>query len=144
MKTALNSLAKQNPLMLAAGIALLVGVVYYLARKTVKDVADAAGGILSGDNALTEGTPYQGAGVLGTLGAAANSVLPFLDDVGSWIGGLGNNSAGESIFYVVLFPDGRKHAVASLSVARDGAFTYDGRRYILGKNGDAWVARAVT
>lgn len=84
----MNYLAKQNPLMLAAGVVLVIGVVYYLGRKTVKDVASAAGGVLSGDNALTEGTPYQGAGVLGTLGAAANEASGgFLESTGHRIGG---------------------------------------------------------
>ena len=31
--------------------------------------------MLTGDNSLTEGTPYAGAGVLGTVGAATNAVL---------------------------------------------------------------------
>src|SRR5690606_35306973 len=90
-KAATKYLQKQNPLMLAAGAALVVGVLYYLARRTVTDVASAAGGIVSGNNAVTEGTAYEGKGILGTLGGVLNSALPFLDDVGEWVGGLGHN-----------------------------------------------------
>lgn len=75
-------LSKQNPMHLAiAGIAV-AAVVYFGARATVKEVANVVGGVVSGDNAITRNqtnadgetvTAYQGAGVLGTLGAAANS-----------------------------------------------------------------------
>lgn len=81
-------LAKQNPLMLAAGVVLVIGVVYYLGRKTLNDVATTAGGVLSGNNALTQGTAYEDAGVLGTLGAAANEASGgFLESTGRRIGG---------------------------------------------------------
>jgi len=90
MKAAITNLSKQNPLLLAAGAALLVYVVYSLARKTITDVAKGAGGVVSGNNALTRGTPYQDAGVLGTLGAATNTVLGGVpqrvgESVGGWI-----------------------------------------------------------
>jgi len=81
-------LAKQNPLMLAAGVALVIGVVYFLGGKTLKAAAQIAGGIVSGNNALTEGTVYQGAGILGTLGSAANEASGgFFETTGSKIGG---------------------------------------------------------
>lgn len=71
-------------------------VVYVVGKGIAKGVssaasaaADTAGGVLSGNNALTQGTPYQGAGVAGTLGAAANTVSGgVLEQLGNWIGGL--------------------------------------------------------
>lgn len=72
-----------------AGWALVIGVgglvLYILHDKLKKDVGDAAAGAagyITGDNAITQnqhdysGEPvdaYQGKGVAGTLGAAANS-----------------------------------------------------------------------
>jgi hypothetical protein len=143
MKAALNNLSKQNPLMLAGGAALLVFVVYYLARKTITDVAKGAGGIVSGNNALTEGTDYEGAGVLGTLGAATNTVLGGVPSmIGEWLGGVFSpGSAGSMTYWRVIFPDGAAHAVASDTVAANGAFTYGGVRYILGTQGGVRVAR---
>jgi hypothetical protein len=64
-----------NPIQLALGIAVVIGVVYYVGRKVVTDVASTGASIVSGDNAITRGTPYQGAGILGTLGSAANTAL---------------------------------------------------------------------
>ena len=84
------------------GIVGLV-VVYVVGKGLVKGVtaaagaaANTAGSVLSGNNALTQGTPYQGAGVAGTLGAAANSVSGGLfESIGNWIAanlpGSGNN-----------------------------------------------------
>lgn len=89
MKTPLARLADralQNPVQLALAAALILGTVYFLGRKTVTDVARGAGGIVTGNNAVTRGTVYEGAGVLGTAGATVNAALPFLDDVGGWIG----------------------------------------------------------
>lgn len=80
---ALAYLDKQNPLMLAAGAALVLGVIYYLGRKTITDTVGAAAGLVSGNNAITRNqtnldgervTAYEGKGVLGTLGAINNSV----------------------------------------------------------------------
>ncbi len=143
MKTAINNLSKQNPLLLAAGAALLVYVVYMLARKTVTDVVKGAGGLLTGNNAITEGTSYEGAGVLGTLGAATNAITGGAGEaVGGWIAGLlSSDSGGESLYYAVNFPDGSRHAVPASSVARSGAFTYSGKKYILGMQDGARVAR---
>lgn len=56
------------------GAAAVAGVVLtgYMGKKAVATVVDTGEAILSGDNALTEDTPYEGYGVLGSLGAAAN------------------------------------------------------------------------
>jgi hypothetical protein len=70
---------------------VVVGVAYFLVRQSIKAagaVANAAGGVLSGNNALTQGTPYQGAGIAGTLGAGANVVSGgVLESIGDWLGG---------------------------------------------------------
>ncbi|MEJ0006650.1 MAG: hypothetical protein WDM77_09895 [Steroidobacteraceae bacterium] len=59
-----------------AGWAIVLGVaaivVYALWDKIgglINTVASDAGGIISGNNALTAGTEYAGTGVLGTVGA---------------------------------------------------------------------------
>jgi hypothetical protein len=66
-------------------------VVYVVGKGLVKGVgaaATAAGGVVSGNNALTQGTAYQGTGILGTLGAAFNSASGgSLASAGSSIGG---------------------------------------------------------
>jgi hypothetical protein len=84
----------QNPahLALAGGVAILA--VYFIGRQAVA----AVGGAISGNNALTENQTdmagnrvdaYKGAGIPGTLGAAANTasggVLATLGEhLGSW------------------------------------------------------------
>ena len=74
---------------IALGVVALL-VVYFVTKQAAKAagaVASAAGGVLTGNNALTAGTPYQGAGVAGTLGAAANDVSGgVLQNVGDYIG----------------------------------------------------------
>jgi hypothetical protein len=66
-----------DPVKFALAGAIVVGVVYLIVRQSIKDTADVALstalGVVSGNNVLTRGTPYEGAGVLGTLGAAANT-----------------------------------------------------------------------
>lgn len=80
--------ALDNPLQLALGIGIVLAVVYLLGRRVIGDVASAAGGIVSGDNVITRGTPYQGAGIAGTLGAATNAASGgILERTGSAIGG---------------------------------------------------------
>jgi hypothetical protein len=86
---------QQEPVVLLGLGIIAVLVVYYVAKNAIGGavaaggaVVNAAGGVLSGNNALTTGTPYQGAGVLGTAGAAANSVSGGLfQSIGDWIGG---------------------------------------------------------
>lgn len=78
--------ALKNPVQLALGAAVVLGVVYFLGRKTVTDVASAGAGLVTGNNAITRGTSYEGAGVLGTIGGATNRAVPILDDFGGWLG----------------------------------------------------------
>lgn len=72
----------------AAAVVVGGGLVIYLGRQAVSAAADTAGGILSGNNDLTRDTVYEDKGVLGTLGAAANTMSGgSLEKVGSAIGG---------------------------------------------------------
>lgn len=89
-----NILKSKEGQWVVLGLVAIV-VIYVIAKKSAAAVtaaagaaADAAGGIISGNNALTAGTDYQGAGVLGTVGAAANDASGgFFDWLGSSIGG---------------------------------------------------------
>lgn len=57
-------------------------------RKAVVAASDATVGAITGNNAITEGTPYQGAGILGTLGAVTNEASGgTLQKVGEYLGG---------------------------------------------------------
>jgi len=140
---AIANLSKADPMKLAVGAGLLIVVLYMLARKTLSDAAGAAGGIISGNNAATSGTDYEGKGLGGTLGAVTNAATGgALGAVGGWIAGLlSSDDAGESLYYTVTFPDGARHAIPSLSVAANGTFTYAGKKYLLGHTGTTRVAR---
>jgi hypothetical protein len=140
MKSIADKLAG-NPLHTALGVGLLLVVAYLLIRKTLSDVAGAAAGIVTGDNALTKGTDYEGTGVLGTLGAGASAATGGgLEDFGSWLGGgaadaaeslrqFFNSSNDKSLYYTVTFPDGVRHAIQASTVSKTGGFTYAGRAY---------------
>lgn len=97
-----RSLGKSLESPWSLGIIAVTGiVVLYMGYKAVKGAASAAvnagAGLLTGDNAITQNqtdasgnpvTAYEGAGVAGTLGAAANSVSGgTLASLGDWIGG---------------------------------------------------------
>lgn len=76
-------------MVLVGGTALVGGalLIWFLSRQA-KAVAATAGGLITGDNALTAGTPYQGAGVLGTLGAGFNAASGgFFQSAGETLGG---------------------------------------------------------
>lgn len=80
-------------LVIGVGGLALVGVALYLffkreAQKGAQAGIDLVGGVLSGNNALTEGTVYEDRGLAGTLGAAANEISGgTLESIGSWLGG---------------------------------------------------------
>jgi hypothetical protein len=77
-----------QPIQFAIALGIVAGVVYFLGRRVVGDAAAAAGGIVTGHNALTRGTSYEGKGVVGTLAGAANSASGgALESIGSAIGG---------------------------------------------------------
>lgn len=74
-----------------AGGVVLVGAVwlYFAGKKAVAAAADAGAGIITGNNAITQGTPYEGAGILGTLGSVANqasggTLQSLGEKLGSW------------------------------------------------------------
>ena len=86
------------PSELVIGTAIVGGLVLlWLARDSIKAVADTAAGLVSGNNAITQNqtnaagektTAYQGAGVLGTVGAATNAASGgVLASVGETVGG---------------------------------------------------------
>lgn len=97
MKAAADYLAKQSPINLAIGAGVVLFALYYLGRQAIAEVANVAGGVLTGNNVITQNqhnaagetvTAYQDAGVLGTLGAAANSTSGgVLASTGEAIGG---------------------------------------------------------
>lgn len=69
---------------LLGGLILLT----WAGKKAVDAAVDTGKGIATGNNALTKGTSYEGAGIVGTLGAAANEASGgFLEKLGSSIGG---------------------------------------------------------
>lgn len=127
-----------------AGAAAVVGLV-------LLKFSGAAQGALTGDNALTRNatnadgqpvTAYQGAGVVGTLGAATNAASGgYLASLGQWLGGAifdlthptetGNTGAAPDVF---VKPAGQAVAY-SMPVAADLTFSeasqagYDWRGY---------------
>lgn len=79
-------------MILAGGVLALV-VVWYLGHKAAQvatAAVDTGAGILSGNNAITASArtdAYQGAGVLGTLGAATDNLSGgVLSKAGQWLG----------------------------------------------------------
>jgi hypothetical protein len=82
-------------------VLLVVALVAFVAWRVVKaapEVAKAAGGLVTGDNAVTQSatnaqgehvSAYEGQGIAGTLGAAANAasgghLASWGEDLGSW------------------------------------------------------------
>lgn len=138
-----NKLASQaldNALPLAIGAAVIVGVVYYLGRKTISDSADAVGGIVSGNNAVTRGTVYEGTGTLGTIGAATDAVSGGVlsavgEKISSWFT---PTQTGADLYFRTIFPDASVGAVPSNSIDAQGYFTYKGGRYRMGFNASGY------
>lgn len=96
MKLPISGDAKGYAILLGAAVAGVVVLTLFF-KKQVGAVAQGVGGIVSGNNAATEGTVYEGAGILGTLGSVFNSASGgALEGVGDWI--------GESIFDVFNKP----------------------------------------
>ena len=131
----IETLAK-NALPIALGAAGLLALVYYLGRKTIADTADLAAGIVSGDNAITEGTQYEGTGVAGTVGAVADAASGGL--FSSWGSSLADwfapSVADSDVYFAVLFPDGATHAIHSTDIKADSTFEYSSAVYRLGIN----------
>jgi hypothetical protein len=125
--------ALQNPLQLALGVAVIAAAAYFIVRQTVGAALDGAGGLISGNNPITEGTPYEGGGVVGTVGAATDKASGgLLSTIGGWIGGKIADATEDKqtdTFYTVVFPDGSRHAVAADTVSGAGVFSFSGVRY---------------
>lgn len=78
----------ENPIQLAIGVGLVVTLVYFLARKTAGDAAQGVGGIITGNNAATRGTAYEGAGVVGTVAGSIDKASGgVLSSIGESLGG---------------------------------------------------------
>lgn len=88
------SQALESPLIVVALVGLAAYAIYTVsqgvknAAAAAENAASAVGGALTGNNALTAGTAYAGAGLPGTLGAATNEVLGGApQSIGDAIGG---------------------------------------------------------
>lgn len=87
------SAIKTESMLLIGGVAVLGLIAWNVLPKLAK----GAGGLVSGNNALTQNqhnidgsqqTAYVGAGIPGTLGAAANTASGGLfSSIGDWLGG---------------------------------------------------------
>ena len=88
MKTAhLEKVISSPGFMILAG-GVVVWLLWDKLTGTVKAAGETVGGAISGNNAITAGTVYQGGGVAGTLGAATNAASGGLfEKWGTWIGG---------------------------------------------------------
>lgn len=96
MKLPISGDAKSWAILVGAGVAAVVVLTLFF-KKQATEVVKGVGGIISGNNAATEGTAYEGRGILGTLGSVFNSGSGgALEGVGDWI--------GESIFDVFNKP----------------------------------------
>jgi hypothetical protein len=79
--------AKGYAVVIGVGVVAVV-ILYTFFKKEAQAVVEGVGGAVTGNNALTRGTPYEGAGVVGTLGAATNAATGgLLGRFGSWLGG---------------------------------------------------------
>lgn len=68
----------------ALGVLVGVPVLYFAGKKMV---TGAVSGIATGDNAVTEGTVYEGKGIIGTLGAVTNELSGgTLERFGNYLG----------------------------------------------------------
>jgi hypothetical protein len=139
---------KKQELFVAAAAVLTGGVLlYFFGGKLLKGL----GGLFTGNNPLTTGTPYAGGGVAGTLGAATNKALGGApqaagerlgDTLYSWFG---QKDTSAATFLLARFPDGKRHAVPGNTVDGSGYFTYQGVRFRMGTlNGERIAVRLST
>lgn len=86
MKAAMAQFVEKSggPIGVAIAIAIGFGAIYFLLGK----VGEVAGAAVDAVKNVNEGTDYEGAGAVGTLGNAANQLSGgVLADFGSWLGG---------------------------------------------------------
>lgn len=95
--------AMQSQPLIVGGVVLGLALLWMASRaakaagQAVGATVDTAAGVLTGNNAITQNatnaagektTSYEGAGVLGTLGASTNAILGGVPaSIGEWIGG---------------------------------------------------------
>lgn len=90
IKLPISGNAKDYAVLLGAA-ALVAAGLFLFAKGQLKQAAGAVtgtvGGTLSGNNAITKGTAYEGKGIAGTLGGAVDKVTGGLTSaVGGWLG----------------------------------------------------------
>lgn len=86
MSKAVNAVMN-DPVKFAIAAGIVVGVVYFASRAVLKSAAAAAGGVVSGNNAITRDTVYEGKGIVATPAAVANAATGgLLESFGSWLG----------------------------------------------------------
>lgn len=149
-----------------AGLGLVgVGLAYVLVRYVIPKLAGGtAKGALNSISAVNDAlskndltqnstdfsgdkVDYSGHSVVGDLAAGANDVSGgTLASLGESIGtGLysifgAKDTASSTVDYLVLFPDGKRHAVPASSVDGSGNFSYDGQQYTLGTTSSGRIA----
>jgi hypothetical protein len=80
--------AAAQPIQFAIGAGIVVAIVYFVVKHAGAAAVETAVGAISGDNALTHGTPYQDKGIVGTVAAAANKASGgALQSIGEALGG---------------------------------------------------------
>lgn len=127
----IEKVLEQPPIQLAIAAVIVIGVVYFIIRKTVSDVGQATG--LS-----TKGTEYEGAGTVGILGNVANKLS------GGSLAAVGSKVAdffipkdrSPNVFYTATFPNNERHAIPSTEVDSAGFFFRNGVRYRLATGTD--------
>lgn len=79
--------AKSYAVLLGVGVVGVI-VLYFFVKSQAKAAAMVVGDIASGNNELTRGTPYEDAGIVGTIAAAENVTSGgLLQNIGDHIGG---------------------------------------------------------
>ena len=116
--------ATNKQILIIGGIAAGAMVLYFFGRAIFSALKD-----------FNKGTPYEGAGVLGTLGNAADKLSGgTLSAAGESLGEtlfnwFGPATPAMDVYYTVTFPDGARHAIHAPDVDRNGYFTYGGVKY---------------
>jgi hypothetical protein len=73
-----------GPIGVAIAVAGVLAALWFFGSAAKKAVADAAAAVGN----VNEGTPYEGSGIIGTLGHATDAATGnALSDFGSWLGG---------------------------------------------------------
>lgn len=104
---------EKNPIAVGVAVVAVLGVAAY----TVYRVLD-----------INKGTPYEGGGVVGTLGNLTNQVLGGAPQaIGEALGSaFAPDESGANLTYAFTFPDGTRGAVNSNAVDSQGYFNYSG------------------